>query len=620
MPPVIDKTQYFHLFPFTEISRFNFMSRLAFYLSSALIVLSAFFYYPKWKAEKTEATIGWDVSGYYLYLPAALIYHDLHEVRFLDTIITKYQPTPGVLQGFRLPDGRFMMKYSIGQAVQFLPWFTVAHLLARPLGYAADGFSLPYQAAISWGSLLVALLGLWVTRLNLLRFFSDRAVALTLIGLAFGTNYLNYTAFDGAMTHNWLFTIYSLLIYSTLRFYERPSFSWALCIGILCGWATLTRPTELISVLIPLGWGVWGRSELRERVAFFKQHASKMALAVAAMIAVGSIQLIYWKYASGSWFVYSYEDHGFSWLKPHVKDLLLSYRAGWLTWSPMFFCAVFGFFILRRTQPAIFPTLLAFCLLFLYLASAWDVWWYGGSLGSRAMVQSYAAWVFPMTAFMQWMTTRRWLPYVFTPIAGLFIWANLWWTNQAHLGDGLFVSEQMTRRFYWKVIGRSSLEKDWLKLLDTKDYFDGKERKNVHQIFSKDFESDTAHVIEVDPLQGKKSYLLDKYHQYTPEYELFVHPGTGTWLRTYVTMKADPKEWEFWRMTQMVVRFYNEDKKIRERMIRLHRLVDGNEIKTIYMDTRLPKWHFTKVTVFLWHADGDKALRVDDLKAEVFDE
>ncbi len=596
------------------------MSRIAFYLSAAFIVLSAFFYYPKWTASKTEATIGWDVSGYYLYLPAAFIYGDMHQVRFLDSIIQKYQPTPGVLQGFRLPDGRFVMKYSIGQALQFLPWFTAAHLLAKPLGYPADGFSRPYQAAISWGSLLVALLGLWVTRLNLLRFFSDRAVALTLVCLTFATNYLNYTAFDGAMTHNWLFTIYSLLIYSTIRFYEQPNFRWALAIGVLCGWATLTRPTEIISVLIPLLWGISKRTDLSERIVFLKKHLAQLGLAALAMGTVGSIQLLYWKYAGGNWLVYSYEDQGFSWLKPHVRDVLLSYRAGWITWSPMFIFAILGFFILRRTQVAIFPALLAFCLVFFYITSAWDIWWYGGSLGSRAMVQSYAAWVFPLAAFLQWMASRNWMPYIFVPIAGAFIWANLWWTHQAHDGDGLFVSEQMTSRFYWKVIGRSELKRDWLKMLDSKDYFDGPERKNVRPVFSKDFESDTAHVIEVDPLEGKKSYLLDKYHQYTPEYELPVRPGQAAWLRTGVTIKADPKEWEFWRMTQMVVRFYNEDRKIRERMIRLHRHVEGNEIKTIYMDTRLPKWHFTKVTVFLWHADGDKTLRVDNLHAELFDE
>jgi hypothetical protein len=595
------------------------VSKIAFYLSAALIVLSAFFYYPKWEQSQTEATIGWDVSGYYMYLPAAFIYHDLREARFIDSVIAKYKPTPGPMQGFRLPDGRFVMKYSIGQALQFLPWFTAAHWLAKPLGYPADGFSKPYQVAVSWGSLLVALLGLWVTRRNLLAFFSERTTAMVLICLAFGTNYLNYTAFDGAMTHNWLFTVYSLLIFSTIRFYERPSWQWAAAVGLLCGWATLTRPTELISIVIPLLWGVYNKATLMERGRFVAAHFSKIVVAVVAMAAIGSIQLFYWKHVSGGWLVYSYEEQSFSWLKPHLQDFLFSFRSGWLTWSPLFYFAVIGFFVLWRQKKNIAPALLLFSILFIYIASAWDIWWYGGSLGSRAMVQSYAIWVFPLAAGIQWITARTWSQYLFVGIAGLFIWANLWWTNQAHRGDGLFVSEQMTRRFYWKVLGQSELQRDWLKLLDTKDYFDGAERQNTRTVFKKNFETDSLHTIAIDPLEGQKSWLLDRDNQFTPEYEIPVRPGEAKWLRTSVIIKADPKEWEFWRMTQLIVRFYNEDKKIKERIIRLHRHVDGNEIRTVFMDTRLPKWHFTKVTVYLWHAGGDKALRVDDLTAELFD-
>lgn len=56
--------------------------------------------------------------------------------------------------------GNYIMKYSVGQALQFLPWFTLAHVAAGPLGFPADGFSSPYQYAISWGSLLIALLGI----------------------------------------------------------------------------------------------------------------------------------------------------------------------------------------------------------------------------------------------------------------------------------------------------------------------------------------------------------------------------------------------------------------------------------------------------------------------------
>jgi Dolichyl-phosphate-mannose-protein mannosyltransferase len=221
-------------------------SMTAFFLCSLFIVVAAFCYYPKWQQRYTEATLSWDVSGYYMYLPAIFIYKDLKELNFRDDIIQKYKPSPEFGQAFRHPSGNFVMKYSCGQALQYLPWFTIGHLLAKPLGYPADGFSKPYQVAIGWGSLLVVLLGLWFLRKNLLYYFSEKATAITLLLLVFGSNYLNYSAFDGAMTHNWLFTLYCLLIYSSIRFYQKPSYSWAIFTGILIGWAALTRPTEII--------------------------------------------------------------------------------------------------------------------------------------------------------------------------------------------------------------------------------------------------------------------------------------------------------------------------------------------------------------------------------------
>ena len=40
----------------------------------------------------------------------------------------------------------------------------VADALAEPLGYERDGYTLPYQAAIFWGSIFVACIGLFYAR------------------------------------------------------------------------------------------------------------------------------------------------------------------------------------------------------------------------------------------------------------------------------------------------------------------------------------------------------------------------------------------------------------------------------------------------------------------------
>jgi hypothetical protein len=67
---------------------------------------------------------------------------------------------------------------------------------------------------------------------------------------------------------------------------------------------------------------------------------------------------------------------------------------------------IIGFGSLRRQQPIAFWPVLVFALLFTYVPFAWDEWLYGGSLGIRAMEQSYAVLAWPMAAAHQWLLAR----------------------------------------------------------------------------------------------------------------------------------------------------------------------------------------------------------------------
>jgi hypothetical protein len=67
------------------------ISLYAYLLCAALILGSALLYYPKWAQDGNEATLGWDVSGYYLYLPAAIIYKDMKGLAFFEGMDAKYR-------------------------------------------------------------------------------------------------------------------------------------------------------------------------------------------------------------------------------------------------------------------------------------------------------------------------------------------------------------------------------------------------------------------------------------------------------------------------------------------------------------------------------------------------
>ena len=90
--------------------------------------------------------------------------------------------------------------------------------------YPADGFSLPYRFMVGFGTLLFAFLGLFVLRKVLLEYFSDAAVAMTLISIALASNYLEYSAIGGVLTHSHIFTLYSLILWQSIQFHKTYSY------------------------------------------------------------------------------------------------------------------------------------------------------------------------------------------------------------------------------------------------------------------------------------------------------------------------------------------------------------------------------------------------------------
>lgn len=589
------------------------MSRIVFWAGALLILVTAFFYYPKWQQPQTEATLSWDVSGYYLYLPAIFIYGDLNKVAFLEEVVKKYNPAPGTDQVFEHNSGSRVMKYSSGQALQFLPWFLAAHSVADMAGYPSDGFSPPYQAAISWGSILVALLGIWLSRINLLTYFSDRVTAFALAGLVFATNYLNYTAIDGAMTHNWLFTAYSLLIFLTIRFFQNPTILKSAAIGGLIGWMILTRPTEIMAVIIPAMWGGLG---LADRIQFGKKHAGKIGIAVLAASIIIFIQPAYWKYVSGDWLIYSYKDQGFSWLNPHIIDVLVSYKAGWWVYTPFMFLGVVGLIPLFRRRELFWPVAI-FALVQLYVTSAWDIWWYGGSLGQRALIQGYAVWLFALAAACEWLLKRRFFT-VFL-VLGLIICTihNFWWTHQAHRG-GQFLVERMDKKTYWEVLGVPTPAEEPVSTVDAPDIFQEGERNNVLELLATGFETDSIKITDQNPIYGTKSLVIGGAIEYSPVFE-FTPGENAKWIRASVTYGCvDACETEIWKMTQFTVRFTLNGELIRDRTLRLQNLDASSGKVQVVFDTKIPKTPFDKAMVLFWNPGSEKTILLDDLKIESF--
>lgn len=422
--------------------------------------------------QTAKHALTWDVFGYYLYLPATFIHDDpaLKDHAWLDEVMSKYDPSSTLYQLVDGVDGSRVIKYSSGMAVAYAPWFFLAHALAEPLGYPADGFSPPYQYTITYGMLLWVLLGLFLFWKVLLHFYSDRWTAVLLALVVLGTNYLHLAALDGTLlTHPILFTLYAGLVLATIRWHERPEWKSALAIGTCAGWITLVRPSEGVCILIPLLWMGPGGFKAKSRQVL-SQWKQVLAM-VLAFVVLASPQLLYWKSVTGQWLFYSYINpgEGFDFSSPHLSDYLFSFRKGWFVYTPLAVLMVLGLAVLWRKARHLFWPIGIFLIVDLYIVASWTNWWYaGGSFSARSMVPAYALLALPLGFALQ----GRWRKPLMV-MAGLLVLLNLFQTWQWNFG--IISKERMTAAYYAAVLGRTSVPADAQRFLLVERSFTGEE-------------------------------------------------------------------------------------------------------------------------------------------------
>jgi len=413
--------------------------------------------------------LSWDTFGYYLFLPATFIHHDpaIRDVEWIHEAIAAYNSTGTFYQAQQQPEGGWVLKYPMGLAVLWTPFFLAGHAVAAATDAPMDGFSAPYQWAIILGMLVYALIGLVMLRRVLLQFFSDTIAAAVIALVVMGTNYVHQALYSTGMPHLFLFTLYAGVLWHTITWHRSHQVADVIKLAVLMGLLALARPSEAVCVLIPLLAGLVRPALWKERWAVLWQWRKHLLLVVVIMLAIGAPQLLYWKWLTGKLLYMSYNNpgEGFEFLHPYTWEVLFSFRKGWFIYTPIMAVAGVGLFLLKRSVPLLQWSIIAFFAINLYVVSSWSCWWYADSFGQRALVQSYAVMALPLGAVLEWLRGRAWIwrTAAITVLLG-FTALNLFQIHQGTLG--LIHTSRMTWPGYKAVFARTTrpegLEKLWL--------------------------------------------------------------------------------------------------------------------------------------------------------------
>jgi len=469
MPP----TLYLQGFVQTLKNKYSLIS--CFLICVSIMVIR--FAYTDRQAQLPVKVTTWDALGYYMYLPAQFIYHDEKNLNWFPKIDSLYALTGGNLyQANKQENGNYVFKYLEGVSILQLPFFLIAYSITGFTSYPQDGFSYPYQLAVAWGCIIWCMIAIFLLRNILLRYYNDCTVAVTLVLLLIASNFLQYVSVEGGQSHGYIFPMYVFLLYFTIRWHEKRSWLSAFFIGGIIGLATISRPTELVMIFIPILWNVRNGKDFNEKVMSLFEYPSQM-ISVAVGFWIGILpQLLYWKRVTGS-FVY---DVGSKWdfLNPHFR-VLFGWEKGWFIYTPVTLLFVAGLFMLRGKEFS--RAVMTFCVLNIYIIIAWHIWRYGGSYSCRALVQSYPVFAFPLAACVSYLLEKKWR-LISISIFSFLVIVNLFQIYQYN--RTIIHYDDMNFEYYRAIYLDPDPDALDMSLLDTKDIIKNEKDFQMTTLFS----------------------------------------------------------------------------------------------------------------------------------------
>ncbi len=569
----------------------------------------------------------WDVFGYYLYLPAKFIYSDLalSSQERLTNLVETYEPTSTLYQLVNVGNGSWAIKYTMGLSILYSPFFFLAHFISEPLGYPADGLSLPYQYCLTLGGLIYAMIGLVYLAKVLLHFFNQYTTSILLVLIFFGTNYFHLTIWDGTLlSHNFLFTFYALLTFFTIRWYADHKIKHAVIIGLSAGMITLVRPSEGICVLIPLLWYAGKQSYFKQKLTELKTHYAQILLAGFCFLLVLLPQALYWKAIIGEYLFYSYTNpgEGLDFLSPYTIEFLFSFRKGWFIYTPIILFSFVGFYHLYQKNKPIFYTIFIFIALDVYIASSWTTWWYaGGSFSSRSMVPAYVLLAIPMGFFIEKVKVNPSRKIAFSVVALLFIVLNLFQSWQFE--NKVLSKERMTWDYYWAIFGQTSVSEEDKKLLlvnrSTETFQDFENRNDYRRkpLYKNSFDEMPA-----DSSRSENVFVLDDKHHFSPGIDIQYQDLTEfdhAWISCSVKLFIPNGYSEI--LPVLVATFHHKGKtyKYQAFELKIENVVwgDWNEIQFDYLTPGVRSLE-DNLKVYVWHRGNQKVL-LDDFMIDVYE-
>jgi hypothetical protein len=388
-----------------------------------------------------DAVITSDGKGYYAYLPGIFLHQNFGKEK------------TDLLYHVKTKDGRLVNKYTYGTALLEAPFFFGGWIFAKISGYPSDGFSRPFQVAISLAGIFYFLAGLYflfrliTTEIRL----SERNTLFLMLILAFGTTLLYYAVQVPSFSHTYSFFLINAFLYASSQFRKFPTGKHRLLAPLFLSLVFITRPVNILILLfVPFFF-----KDFKELKRFAEKELfpiKKLGVILFLFLMPVFLQMLLWYAQTGKFFYWSYKGEGFYFLQPHFFDFLFSYKKGLFVYCPILFLFFPSFIQLFLRDPWKALVTLGFLTSIVYVFSSWYCWYYADGFGMRPMMEFFGVFFLLFAFHLNTARERgkRWLIVLFFLLA---VPVNLIFTWQHH--TGIFHPNAMDGKKFWTVFLRT---------------------------------------------------------------------------------------------------------------------------------------------------------------------
>ena len=462
------------MFRIKKINPFSFYSFVAILLYFTISFVSV----EGWKEKKIMSA---DRANYYVYLPATFIYNDLH-FSYADSLNEALGSRK--VTYFVNEEGKRCQKMTAGVSIMELPFFLLAHVWASlDPKYEANGYSEIYYFFITLSALVYALLALYFLRKILLRFSSDKTTAFVLLLIAGGTNLYYYSTYIGGISHNPGLFLLACFFWFSIKYIDSKSIK-ALSIALFCiGMATIVRTTNILFGIFLLTYIAESSWSYKGVIQHINKNVKHYLFAFLAFFIPVIVQMSLWKYTTGDWIYYSYRDEGFFFNDPEILNGLFSGRNSLIPYAPFLILAFLGILIPTKKHFPKYSLILPLGI-FIYVIYSWWCWWYGGSVGSRAAIESYIILAILLGYFIDYL----WKKLPFNIVLGMLTLLATFSIYFGHLKAAQYKNvilhwDSMTYDNYWDIFLTSKRSADYNEKLQIPDYKNAKTIGEEYQGF-----------------------------------------------------------------------------------------------------------------------------------------